>query len=207
MQNDPYEILGVGKNATPEEINSAFKEKAKQAHPDQGGSADKFTRVKEASLILLDPKKRSRFDKDGFIGTDKVDNDVSIAMQRIVSFFISSIDATLDAVNRLDLSQLDLVQGAQIYFSQQSDQHKMNVLRIEGQIKQYEKAISRLKTKRKNDVIRGMLNNHMLELKQKIEGSNEDIRVCAEAKKILMDYSFEEPQSPYTMLVRGIFRP
>jgi curved DNA-binding protein CbpA len=55
--NNPYDILGIKPDATDDDINTAYKAKAKQTHPDQGGDAEEFTRVKQASMVLLDPKQ------------------------------------------------------------------------------------------------------------------------------------------------------
>ncbi len=66
---DYYEILGVTRTATPEEIRSAFRKKAREYHPDvardkvQG--AEKFKEVNEAYEVLSDPAKRAKYDQMG----------------------------------------------------------------------------------------------------------------------------------------------
>jgi curved DNA-binding protein CbpA len=53
-----YQTLGVSPNATPDEIKKAFREKAKQYHPDvTGGNAKKFMEVKEAYEALMNPQQ------------------------------------------------------------------------------------------------------------------------------------------------------
>lgn len=59
---DYYSVLGLAKNATPEQIKKAFKKKAMQHHPDRGGDADAFKRVTEAYETLSDPAKRQQYD-------------------------------------------------------------------------------------------------------------------------------------------------
>lgn len=49
----PYSILGVSRNATREEIEAAFREKAKRAHPDCGGSNEEMQRLNEARQHAL----------------------------------------------------------------------------------------------------------------------------------------------------------
>jgi len=64
--NDPYEILGVARAATPEEIKKAYLRLAKKLHPDlnpgDGHAEEKFKEVSSANDFLSDPEKRRRYD-------------------------------------------------------------------------------------------------------------------------------------------------
>lgn len=63
---DYYQILGVSKNATEEEIKKAFRKLAHQHHPDKKtGDANKFKEINEAYQILSDRNKRSQYDRFG----------------------------------------------------------------------------------------------------------------------------------------------
>src|SRR5712671_3121505 len=195
MIDDPYEILGVPEDASDDDINAAYKEKARKAHPDGGGSAEEFNLIKQASTILLDPEKRRRFDKDGIFDENKPNNIMATAMQRITMFFVQSIQATL--TQTLHLNQLDLIQGGNAFFDLEIQNCHKRIFEIEAQIKQFEKALSKLKTKRNKDVIRNMLNHHVSELKGNIIAQRNEIRIYDEAKLILKDYTFEQEPSLY----------
>ena len=71
-ERDYYEILGVDKKATPEEIKKAYRKKAIQYHPDrnQGDkeAEEKFKEAAEAYGVLSDPEKRQRYDQFGRAG-------------------------------------------------------------------------------------------------------------------------------------------
>lgn len=57
-----YELLGVSKTATPEEIKQAYKKKVKENHPDRGGDEEAFKKITEAYEILSNSDKRSAYD-------------------------------------------------------------------------------------------------------------------------------------------------
>lgn len=69
MKKDYYEILGVSKSATKEEIQRAFHKLAHKYHPDKkGGDEAKFKEVNEAYQTLADQKKRQQYDMYGSAG-------------------------------------------------------------------------------------------------------------------------------------------
>ena len=57
-----YETLGVGKDASPDEIKKAFRRLAAQHHPDRGGDTKKFQEIQAAYDVLSDPEKRAAYD-------------------------------------------------------------------------------------------------------------------------------------------------
>ena len=59
----PYEVLGITRTATPSEIKSAYRQKAKQHHPDLGGSEEAIKRVNLAWEVLGDPAKKQNYDQ------------------------------------------------------------------------------------------------------------------------------------------------
>ena len=69
-KRDYYEVLGVGKNATDEEIKRAYRKKAKECHPDlhpdDKDAVERFKELNEANEVLTDPDKRARYDRFGF---------------------------------------------------------------------------------------------------------------------------------------------
>ncbi|MFN4003197.1 MAG: molecular chaperone DnaJ [Hylemonella sp.] len=75
-KRDYYEVLGVPKNASEEEIKKAYRKLAMKYHPDrnQGDAAkaaeEKFKEAKEAYEMLSDPQKRAAYDQYGHAGVD-----------------------------------------------------------------------------------------------------------------------------------------
>src|ERR671933_1537089 len=74
-KKDYYEVLGVPKSASKDEIKNAYRKLALQYHPDRNktaGSEEKFKEISEAYAVLSDDEKRKRYDTYGHVGSEEV---------------------------------------------------------------------------------------------------------------------------------------
>ena len=73
-KRDYYEVLGIQKGASEDEIKKAYKKLARKYHPDMNPgdkeAEEKFKEVNEANEVLSDPTKKARYDQFGFAGVD-----------------------------------------------------------------------------------------------------------------------------------------
>lgn len=70
MLKDYYEVLGIAKSASTDEIKRAYRKAAHQHHPDKGGDSEKFKEINEAYQILSDENKRAAYDRFGHTGVN-----------------------------------------------------------------------------------------------------------------------------------------
>src|SRR4030066_1830069 len=70
-QRDYYEVLGVPRNASAEDVKSAFRKLARQYHPDvsqEPNAEERFKEINEAYAVLSEPDKRAAYDRFGHAG-------------------------------------------------------------------------------------------------------------------------------------------
>ncbi len=104
---DLYAVLGVPRDADRAAIRRAYRAKARRAHPDGGGSAQAFARLKLAYDTLIDADRRRRYDETGEMGEAPTDNQRA----QVVEMLFAGLDqALLELAKRGRLpTQFDLV--------------------------------------------------------------------------------------------------
>jgi len=74
-KRDYYEVLGVPRNASADDLKNAFRNLARKYHPDVNKELDaeaKFKEINEAYAVLSDPQKREAYDRFGHAGVDQM---------------------------------------------------------------------------------------------------------------------------------------
>uniref|UniRef100_A0A453R7G3 J domain-containing protein n=1 Tax=Aegilops tauschii subsp. strangulata TaxID=200361 RepID=A0A453R7G3_AEGTS len=101
QRKDPYEVLGVARTATDQEIKSAFRRMALKYHPDKNAddpvASDKFQEVTFSYSILSDPHKRRQYDTSGFeaIETDSQELELDLSSLNTVNTMFAAIFSKL----------------------------------------------------------------------------------------------------------------
>jgi curved DNA-binding protein CbpA len=113
---DPYDILGVARDASEEQIKAAYRKRAKAAHPDSGGDTDAFSRLQKAYELLLDPVRRKVFDDTGYDVelTDAVDLQALVAIEKLITEMVldEREPGTFDPVAKMRAALLEEIRKA-----------------------------------------------------------------------------------------------
>ena len=90
---NPYDVLGVSSESSPEEIKSKYKSLAQHHHPDKGGNEEVFKKIKAAYEILIDPVRRKQYDTTGSTKQDRSIRDECLErLSRMFFSFAAEID-------------------------------------------------------------------------------------------------------------------
>lgn len=184
MSDNLYEDLGVGKDATPEEIKQAYKKLAKENHPDAGGDASKFQEVAHAYSVLKDPDKRSSYDTHG-----KEQDDADQSYHILAGIFESILSKSEDFPPDFDI--LDEMKNILDSIVQKI---RVDRQKFDKDIRRYKKLLKRFKRKKPGS------NFFVLALEKKIRESTNRRNAATKARddtkrarKMLNDYEWEGP--------------
>ena len=189
---DLYKILGVPKEASPEEIKKAYKQMAKKHHPDRGGNSNHFHLVNVAGQILRDHAKRKEYDETGNCINEPEESKEILAEKTFVRFFFQVFSQT-------DLDQLkykNLINVAIKQIQQEIAKSKEHLSVLNTNIKEQKKLLKRIKTK-KSKLNKGLvfkaIQNNINEQNIDIEIGKKEIATLLLAKKIGEEYQ-DNPQ-------------
>ena len=120
-KRDYYEVIGVDKSASADEIKSQYRKLALKFHPDRNKSPDAqehFKEISEAYAVLSDSGKRDLYDKHGHEG---VEEDILPKISFEVQAVISMMSSMIYLVVREDAEAVVLVQFLKIYLAEAVD--------------------------------------------------------------------------------------
>jgi curved DNA-binding protein CbpA len=185
---DLYDVLGVPKDAAREQIRKAYRDRAKEAHPDKGGDAGQFALISLANDTLKDANKRAEYDKTG--KTDYTQPH-DTAMQ-LVSL---GIDALLKECieNHTDISRVDFTDYMQRFLDVKQNVADEQLTPFRDSMRMMENALKRLK--RKNGKKGGgkleiILRAKIASIRPIIDAATLDMQCITRAREIMNEYDF-----------------
>lgn len=185
-----YDDLNVASDASPAEIKAAYRKQAKRTHPDKGGSQKDFEKVTRANMVLSDPVKRSKYDRDGTVD-DTIDNEVNGALGLVVSFFLGAIN---NAVQRgANPCEFDLLGGVKTALQTAVagfEKAKGGIEKQQAQIRKVEQRL-RLKKSGTDSLLKRALVSQANELAVQMAGIDKNISMHKAAIALAADHDFE----------------
>jgi curved DNA-binding protein CbpA len=186
--SDLYQVLGVKRAATKEQIRRAYRRRAKISHPDSGGSAHEFGAVATAYGVLSDTKRREQYDRTGEIEPTQPDNFDASAIEIIAQKFLMII------YGKHDVASMDIAGLVEEAIHEDIAQRNIN---ISSQRRAVQRATElRARVKRKADdqenMLARVLDWHELSTRNLIKKNEEAVCSMNRALEILNDYSFAE---------------
>jgi curved DNA-binding protein CbpA len=185
---DLYQLLGIKRAATREEIRKAYRRKAKVSHPDSGGAVEAFKALATAHDVLSDERRRERYDATGEIETARPDNVDGSAIEVIAQ----KLGLLIHAEQDLTAIDIDAVLAQTI-----RDDIGLRQTGIANQKRAIERAAAlRARVKRKgageDNALARVLDWHESAAKDSVRKNEDAVRSMERALEILELYSFAE---------------
>jgi curved DNA-binding protein CbpA len=186
-----YSELAIEPGATPAEIDKAYRQRARDAHPDAGGTAAAFHALSHAYAILSDPERRKAYDETGYEGELAADDIAGRAMERIQALVVSVLESDLP------FEAVDLIAPIRDTLTKQKGDIGAGIRKLEKQAKRAEAMAARFRRQSGDNIIRKSLERRAADTREMAEKTRREEAVFAKAIELLADYTFDfEPPRP-----------
>lgn len=181
---DPYKTLGVPRDADGAAIKSAYRARAKSAHPDSGGDVEAFARLTTSYELLLDPVRRKIYDDTGYDPqlTDAKDLEGLLLLDGLVNEVIldERPPGSFDPVSAMRRKLTDRIVNARF--------HILELERHRGRIRNH---MDRMGKRPESDVLGRMLTARCEAIADAMTRAETEIKVIEQAYSMLEGYSYE----------------
>lgn len=177
---NPYEILDLPRDATPEDVKKAYRREASAAHPDrEGGSSERMAAVNQANDVLSNPSRRKQFDEGRGMAPE-----ITLRMKAeaiIMGLFAEVMDTPGNPVHHV--------------FNRVRDAEKKNLAagrQCKEQLAKAEKDVNRVRSKGPKNLFKMVAEQRVSQLKEKIKEIDEDLIIIYEARTVLQEHESDE---------------
>lgn len=186
---DPYEMLGLSREADGAAIKLAYRKRAKTAHPDAGGDVDAFARLTRSYELLCDPVRRKVFDDTGYDPelADTKDLQGLVILETLVNEIIldEREPGSFDPVAAMRRKLTDKIVNA-----------RFHILEMERHRARIRNHIDRIGRKPGTDVLGRMLRSRCETINEAITRAETEIGNIEQAYGMLDGYSYELEAPP-----------
>lgn len=181
---DPYQMLGIDRDAQEPAVKAAYRTKAKTAHPDQGGDPGEFERLQAAYDLLKDPVRRKVYDDTGYDPqlADPKDLKGVMMLETLIN------DVILD---ERDPGSFDPLAAMRRKLSDDILKNRFHILELERHRTRIRQHVDRLGRKPETDVLGSMLRARSQAIAEAIKNTENQIEAIEKAYSLLEGYSYE----------------
>nr|WP_099057932.1 J domain-containing protein [Rhizobium sp. ACO-34A] len=185
---DPYQLLGLPRDANDAAIKAAYRKIAKTEHPDGGGDVDRFAKVTASYELLKDPVRRKVYDDTGYDPqlADTADLKGLMMLETLVN------DMILD---EREPGSFDPVAGLRRKLTDDILKTRFHILELERHRARVRQHIDRIGRRPEADVLGSMLKARTQSISDAIRAAETQIEAIERAYIMLEGYSYElEPE-------------
>ena len=186
-----YKILGVKKNALPEEIKQAFRRKSNQLHPDRNPgdekAAEQFKEVQHAYDVLGDPSRRKLYDETG----EEIGTAPDLTFSRFASFLMTALEATFEDMvnNNRNAKTEDVIKVLVKRFESAMDKATKLLTKVTKIREEMEEAGKRFKGE--DNPLAGLSKTLIDNYRKKEEGIRKELAMTLEVVKYVQQYEYD----------------
>lgn len=176
-----YDVLGIDKDATAEEIKKAYRAKAKKHHEDKGGDNEQMILINRAYSVLKDPIKRKHYDETGEESSFNFEQKFAALVQKLF-FKVVGQSASIEHEDLIRKFKEEI----QTALSAQEDQLED----LQKALDKLQKIIDRISVKKGPNHIVNVLSNNMIEMKKLEKNLEIDILFFKDALEVSEHYKY-----------------
>ncbi len=181
---DPYDILGLSRDADSAAVKTAYRKRVKTAHPDAGGDQEAFGNLKIAYELLLDPVRRKVFDDTGYDPdlADTKDLQGLVILETLVNEMI---------LDEREPGSFDPVASMRRKLTDRIVTARFHILEMERHRARIRNHMDRMGRKPGTDVLGRMLKSRCETIGDAISKSETEIKTIEQAYGMLDGYAYE----------------
>jgi curved DNA-binding protein CbpA len=188
LVRDLYQILGIRRSAAQDEIQKAYRRRAKSSHPDAGGSVEAFGELSTAYAVLSVPGRRERYDRTGEIDLPRLNNLDASAVEIVAQKLGLIIHA------EQDVTSMDIAALIEHSVREDIDQRRAGIAGLKRALVRTARLRDRVRRKSKGEdnMLAKVLDWHEITTRSNIRKHEESVRSMERSLEILRDYSFAD---------------
>ena len=181
---DPYQLLGLERDADEAAIKAAYRKAAKTAHPDSGGDLERFAALTASYELLKDPVRRKVYDETGYDPqlADATDLKGLMMLETLVNEMI---------LDEREPGSFDPVAGLRRKLTDDLLKARFHILELERHRTRVRQHADRIGRRPDNDVLGAMLRARTQSITEAIRAAETQIAAIERAYDMLEGYSYE----------------